>query len=403
MKLLYFFLILIINICIANAEINIFKEIYSPKETFQAELIFQNLVEEIKAEDIIIRKSDNQPTNIGVLFSKITNEKYFIYFDIPEIEEGDYLLIVRHVKYLEDGILKKIDFNEKFTIKKEVNNLISVKPSFIIFNSRDKNFFKVEIKNNGENIENIKISEESNSTNLFNNNLTIAKNSEDSFYFSLLEAGISERDKVNIKLSYGEKVFLIPVYLTKELTKGQLLIYKNIENKEQVENYYVEIPFGNYAEASLFLENNQDKNLSNLTISLNDNLKDLIKLGFYNVDFFENNKNLQLNLFINQDRNSEKGTHSGNLMIKSNEIETILPITIDIIESHLYNITETQKIKINPVENTENQINNEMNKTVILKPKLNNKKLSYILISSVILFFFLIYLIVFIKTGKKKV
>jgi hypothetical protein len=402
MRLFYIFLIFILNIYIVNAEINIFKETYSPKETFQAEISFQNLVEEIKSSNVVILNSDNQPTNIGVLFAKVANEKYFVYFDVPEIEEGDYLLAVKNVKYLEDEILKKADFNKKFAVKKEANNLISIKPSFIIFNKEDKNFFKTEIKNNGENILNIKISEESNSTNLFNNNLTIAKGSEDSFYLSLIEDSIKERDKLNIKLVYEEKIFFIPVYLKKEQIKGKLLIYKNLENKDYLDKYYVEMPFGNYAEASLFLENNQDKNLSNLTLSLSENLKDLIKLGFYNIDLLENKKNLQLNLFINSDRKFEKNVYSGDLIIKSNEIETIFPISINIVESQIYNVTETQEID-NSFDNTEiiPIIESERNQTTPIK-KLDKKNLAYMLISAVILFFFLVYVIIFIRTGKRR-
>jgi len=65
MKFFYIFLILILNIYIANAEISIFKETYSPKETFQAELNFKNLVEEIAPSNIKITKRNARIVKIS--------------------------------------------------------------------------------------------------------------------------------------------------------------------------------------------------------------------------------------------------------------------------------------------------------------------------------------------------
>mgnify|MGYP001602203056 CR=1 FL=1 len=108
MRIFYIFLIFIINICIVNAEIDIFKQEYSPKETFQAELNFEDLVEEIKSSDIVILNSASQPTNVGILLTKITKKRYFVYFDIPLLEEGAYTFIVNDVKYLQNSVLKKL-------------------------------------------------------------------------------------------------------------------------------------------------------------------------------------------------------------------------------------------------------------------------------------------------------
>ncbi len=407
MKLLYIFLIFIINIYAVNAEITLFKETYSPKETFQAELSFKNLVEEIKPVNIVILNSDNQPTNIGLLLKKINEEKYFVYFEVPEIEDGPYFLAVKNVKYLDSGILKKESFLKEFSIKNEEENLISVKPPIIVFVFEDKNFFKIDIKNNGNNILNLKMLEESNSTNLFNNNLTIAKNSEDSFYFILIEDQIKERDKLNIKLSYNEKIFFLPVYILKSRLKETLAFYTENE-KTNLFSLELEIQFGNYVEKSLFIENNLNQNLTNLSIQLSDNLKDLLKLGFYKIEVLKNKTLLELPFFINQNRNKPIGIYNGNLIIQNNEINTVLPITINIIENKIYkdmdedenNEDVSESPSIEPVKNVfEIPKINQTEKEI---KKLDKKKITYISIGSVILFFLLIYFILFIKTSKKK-
>ena len=406
MRIFYIFLIFIINICIVNAEIDIFKQEYSPKETFQAELNFEDLVEEIKSSDIVILNSASQPTNVGILLTKITKKRYFVYFDIPEIAEGNYFLAVKNVKYLENGILKKENFIKEFQIEKD-GTLISIKPPYTIFIPEEKNFFKIDIKNNGNNVTNIRILEESNATNLFNNNLTIAKNSEDSFYFNLIPEKIQDRDKLNIRLTYDKKIFFIPIFILKEHEKENLLFYTVEEQKKTyLDSYKAEIPFGNYAESSLFLENNLNKKLVNLTFSLTEDIKDMVKLGFYNIELLETNKSLELTFFINQNRNKEKGIYAGNLIIQNNEINKIFPVKINIIESQLYQQPQQQTPALNltqaetqlPQEIEQQEINRIMKKA----EKLDKKTISYISIAAVILLFLFIYVLLYIKTGRKR-
>ncbi|MEK6936460.1 MAG: hypothetical protein AABW58_00135 [Nanoarchaeota archaeon] len=396
MKFFYIFLILVLNISLVNAEISIFKEVYSPKEVFQAEFNFQNLAEEITPSNVKILNSELQPSNIGFLLTKITDEKYFIHFDIPDIE-GEYFLAI-NIKYLDKDILRQDTLDKKFTIRKDENDIISISPSFLTFKTNDKNFFKVDIKNKGLNIVNVKVSEDLNLTSIFNNNLTIAKNSEDSFFFNIIESQVKDRDKLNINLNYGSKQFILPVYLLTNKEKGKLSFYKG--EKEYINEHSLEIPFGNYAESSIFIENNLDKNLSGLSLSLSQELAQVVKIGFDSIESLEQKDKIQLTLFINLNRNIKIGQYKGILKVSNKETESSLLITINIVENQLYNETKDEQ-EIITAEETVN-IEKETAKSIEQKKKLDKKKIVYTSIFLVILFFIFLFIIIYIKTGKKK-
>ncbi len=399
MRFFYILLILILNIYIADAEISIFKETYSPKETFQAELSFQNLVEEITPSDIKILNSELKSTDIGFLLAKITDEKYFVYFDVPEVEEGEYFLIV-NIKYIDNEVLRTDQLDKKFLVKKEENNLLSLNP-YLLFKQGEKNFFKIDLRNNGNNILNAKISEDSNSTNIFNNNLTIAKNSEDSFYFNIIEKQIEDRDKLNIKLNYGDKLFMLPVYLLTSEQKNKLAFYIEKDQKEYINSFNLEVPFGSYAESSIILENNLNKNLTNLSLFLPENLRQIIKIGFNTIEFLEAKNSLKVTLFININRDLQIGDYNGYLLVSNTETETSLPVNIKIIENKLYQ--EEQNLP--DIEIPEEIEQEKLPEDISFKPapkKVSKKTAVYLSILAVVLIFLLMFFIMYLKAGKKR-
>ncbi len=307
--------------------------------------------------------------------------------------EGDYYLQAE-IKYLEDNILKKGLQVKKFSIKKEQDNLISIKPPYLVFNQNEKNFFRIDLKNIGDNNLNVKISDNLNLSHIFNNNLIIAKGSEDSFYFNLFEESIKDREKINIDIKYNEKIYKLPVYILKE-NENLKFFTKSIEEKKYVSSYDVEIPFGNYAESILFVENFIGKDLFNLSISLRGDIKNIAKLGFYEFEL-KNNKSAMLNFYINQDRKA-KGDYLGDLIVKNAEIEVILPISIKVAQEAFEEVKEPER---EPIENkTEQEFKNQ---TIKKEQKISNKTIVYMSVLSVFVLFFAVFLIIYLKTGKRK-
>ena len=408
MRILIFVFILLITINFASAEINIFKEEYKLGETFQAELNFKNLLSEIKVSDIKITNADDEVTNIGVLFTKIDNERYFIYFEIPKIESGEYKLVINNVRHISDGILKKENFEQVFKVKNAQNDIISIKPGYIILRPEERGFFKFDIKNNGKNIVTINFPEE-NFTKFFAQNITLTPDSFDSVYFNVKMDEIKETEKLNIKLKYNNNSFLLPIFIVNSYIKNNLMFFVERNNMKNYLDYYnVDLEYGSYAEGSIILENTLNKNLTNLIIILAGNINEILKPGFYEINSLKSKEIIELNLFFNLNGNAKEGEYEGNLVVKNEDIKSSLPIKINVLKSELYQETIEEKTNLNISESNFKEIalepaKNQSNLTVPkVKNKLNKKIISYILIILMLIIFIAIYVLIFLKIGKPK-
>src|SRR3989338_4056138 len=96
--LLYLFVLLVICANVSAFDINIltYREEYSPLETFQAEII---LDKEPLNELTSLNFEFYGGKQIGILLflEKLSSKRYFVYFNIPNIEGGDYSFKVKNV------------------------------------------------------------------------------------------------------------------------------------------------------------------------------------------------------------------------------------------------------------------------------------------------------------------
>ncbi len=390
--LTFIFLILISS---ANGNITTFKNEYFIGETFQAELKFPDIVDKIELSNIKILNNLNEPTNIGVILKDIDKENYFVYFDIPEIENGLYKLTVNNVKYIENNILKKENFEKEILISKKDYDIISINPPVIIADIDEKSFFKIKLENKGNNLIFLEITDNSNSTNLITKNISINKESIDYVYFAINKS----INKVNLSLIYNKNIFTLPIYVKNIRQKENIKFFiENNNEKKYIKDFKAEIPYGNYAETDIFLENNEN-NLANLTISIKGNIKDMIKLGFEKIDFFENKKVIALNLYINK---AKIGLYEGDLKIFNEKIEVNLPLSIKIIGLKNKVIEEIEKTT--NISETVKEENEKIDKEIkpITNKKVNKERLSYMLIIAVIIIFIILYVIIFRKAQKSR-
>ena len=387
------FIILIISFNIANAKIEIFKPEYHPKETFQAELNFQNLTSDLTANNVQILKANNELSNIGILLVKINKEKYFIYGTIPETEYGNYKLVVKEVS--------KLIEEENFTISEQTNNIVSLNPAFIIFDPKNKDFFKIELQNKGNNIVNVLIKSENNLTKADSENLIINKASSAYFYFSVNKENLKEEVKANLHLMYKNN-YTIPIYILNQVLPIQIIEKGNISfftEKNGIKNYLTEYKIntkqGNFAEGTLFIENNL-MDISNLSILINGNVSKIIKLSFDKIDLIEKGRTLSLSLLIND--NAKNSLYEGNLILKNDNIQKILPIQINITANNI--IKKENKSEAQIIQKKDNKSSNKTNANIVKSE--NKKTLSYKVMGFIIVIFIIAYFIVFRKSGKNK-
>src|SRR3989344_678984 len=114
------FLIALIVFCssVYASDINIltYKEEYRQLETFQAEIIFdKEPLNDLTSLNFELIKENK----IGVLLflEKLSNKRYFVYFDIPNLDNGNYTLRVKDVNIIKNGVLNKISGEKSINIK----------------------------------------------------------------------------------------------------------------------------------------------------------------------------------------------------------------------------------------------------------------------------------------------
>ena len=116
--LLYLLVILIIPVSIYASDINIltYRDNYRPLETFQAEVILdKEPLTELNSLNFELYK--DKPVGVLLYLEKLSNKRYFIYFNIPDVETGDYKFKIKNVNIIDNGILKRI--SDEKTIKVE--------------------------------------------------------------------------------------------------------------------------------------------------------------------------------------------------------------------------------------------------------------------------------------------
>ena len=117
-RLLYLFVFLLICVSASASDINIltYRNDYMPLETFQAEIILdKEPLNELNNLNFELYKDES----VGILLSleKLSNKRYFVYFNLPNLEKGEYKFKVKNVNILDNNILKRISEEKILNIK----------------------------------------------------------------------------------------------------------------------------------------------------------------------------------------------------------------------------------------------------------------------------------------------
>ena len=117
-RLLYLLMFLIICVSVNASDINIltYRENYRPLETIQAEIIFdKEPINELSNLNFEFYK--DEPVGIIIKTEKLSNKRYFAYFNIPDVEKGQYKFKVKNINIIENNILKKISSEKTINVE----------------------------------------------------------------------------------------------------------------------------------------------------------------------------------------------------------------------------------------------------------------------------------------------
>jgi len=120
--IILFFLIMCIGVSAEDININIPRGDYSVGETFQAEIFFNiDVLNEVTVSNFELRNFNNAKIAIPLFLEKLGNNYYFVYFNLPDVEKGEYKFKVKDISYVDQGVLKETSGYENININ-SVNN-----------------------------------------------------------------------------------------------------------------------------------------------------------------------------------------------------------------------------------------------------------------------------------------
>ncbi|MAG47866.1 hypothetical protein CL617_04630 [archaeon] len=110
---------LISSVNAANIDIITPKDDYLAKETFQAEIILNiDSLSKISTNNLKLINETNSIIPVQYFLEQLTNKHYFIYFNLPNIDQGIYKFQLDNIQYKLDNSLKIESPFKEFNIKK---------------------------------------------------------------------------------------------------------------------------------------------------------------------------------------------------------------------------------------------------------------------------------------------
>ena len=147
-KILILLLLLLPLVNAQDITVSIAKDSYHQHETLQAEVSFNlSLTDEITASNFALIDKNNNTIPTTVFLEEITKDHYFIYFNIPELDNGTYHFLVKDIVYTDD-ILRKTSKSKEFFL----DNLTSISIFPAILNHVNSTTLKINNYGNPINI-----------------------------------------------------------------------------------------------------------------------------------------------------------------------------------------------------------------------------------------------------------
>jgi hypothetical protein len=356
-KILILLLILLPIVNAQDISISLSKDNYYQYETLQAE-IFINLsvIGKITSSNFNLINEDNVKIPVPIFLEEISDNHYFVYFDIPELNNGTYYFLVKDIWY-SDILLKKTSKSQKFYLD-EIKS-ISIYPAIL----NKLNSANLQMINKAQPI-NITIESD-----ILNISKKILLDKKINYYFDIPK----NIDKFNIKINYDHRNYLIPVIPYQE---------ENVENMIMEETKQLIIPiqkkeitllnstFGTHFVDKIELANDSSRSgpfyikntgtLSiNLTFHLTGDLNYITRLNLTLLNNFNPGENLTQYIWLNENKNPSKKVYFGGIEIRSDkEIVKILPLKIEILEENSLieeKVKKDNKTEINLIKNNSKQ------------------------------------------------
>lgn len=247
-KISILILVALIYCTLVNASsfnINFARNNYSPYETVQASITTDVVLSrELQNSDFKLETKDGNQIPIALKKIKINNTHYEIYFDMPQINSGDYNFGIYNIFYNDAGISRKGTFTSSLIVTNNTGGIVAVSPGnyYNILTEFEESPFTILVKNNGQDTLTFALTTDSNFLDIKTKNFSLLPKAN-----KVINVGTiiynKQGDKFMgiITINYGTNSYNIPVTIIRPTGN-----FQNLKNTTtNINPYLINITFGN--------------------------------------------------------------------------------------------------------------------------------------------------------------
>lgn len=317
---------MILQSVFVNADFKLYRETLAHGETVQLEFSLNNTARDITPLNINLYDPNNVRKSVSPFLKKV-NDKYYLYFDLlSNLEDGLYDIVLKNISVYENGILKDKSYKINMSVK-ESQSKISINPAFIFLDKETTNF-NLRVKSIGA-INQIKIETSQLIDHTYSDPQTIQQSRERLFKFKV-KPNFNIPEVNEIKITYGDRYYVIPLIFTSEISSEEILQIKPFEIISDTRSINKTIKRDQTISGLISIKNNLNTTLS-LIYRFTGNIKDISAVEISN-NLIPPNSTADLNLIINGNKSSSLNEYSGNLELEALQNKEIIPIFVRFIE-----------------------------------------------------------------------
>ncbi len=423
-RVIVLFLLIFSLVSIVNAEdvsFSFYKNSYSSFETVQTNVSISNitLTKDLDVSNIVLLRNDNSSISIAKNIVKVDKNLYVLYFDLPNLSDGQYTLGLINVNYLKEGSSKIGKFYSPFNIDFSLTQVISIRPAYVFSKviGKQEAPFTLFIKNSGTDIVNVNLEKDGDFFKFDIDKLVVPIGAEKSV--NVITSLFNRNEPSyngNVRLAYGSKSYLIPFTVIKTdfiggkeetnlsnnasvvIPKAELN-YKGLNLKtlsdKPIDNLNININVGEYyPPQQVVLVNTVGGDLHSLSYSLIEGIKDMFEVSPSYTVLLSNNNSAVFIFSVNNSYKFANGKYTGFLKFNSSEgINLLIPISVS--------VSGAVRVTKEPVKNL--TTNNVSTAVITETPTTgSNGFILWLVLLFVVILFLLVIFYFYRKVNKKK-
>lgn len=339
-----------------DLEIKTYRDSYNKFETVQLGISLLNGTFSASPgiSNLQMRDSSGRGISIAKNSLKINETKYFYYFDVPDVPEGEYEIVLSGISYAKEGVNYFSEFVSNLSVVSGAGDILSVRPGYAVSNvrSNEEASFSLILVNRGSNGLNVVLNKDGGFFSFQQNSFSIVpgqtKNVGVITRLSILDDANLEG---KIRVNYGSKFYDIPFLIfrsgiisrdTVEEEKDEegVLDLSLIEDPvlittlsgRELKNLTISLDVNEYyPSGQVIIKNNAGIDLTDVEYSINGDIVRILSVSPLVSDILGVNESAVLVISVDEERDFQNGEFFGSLDVKiAGRIVGDLPIFVSV-------------------------------------------------------------------------